>query len=108
MLVILLVLAIDLTLVVQPIVPVVSREELRFLNRLRLFDADVEDVEKIADGAVIGDDALVVCDERLNLTRPGIGELLLNLQDLEVRGHAVFVAFPFGVEVFLGRVARST
>ena len=69
-----------------------------------VFHANVSHFEQVAHGAVIRRQSLVVADQRLELARPRIRELLLHLQDLEIRGHAVFVSAAFGFEVLLGGV----
>src|SRR5438874_2722978 len=52
-------------------------------------------------------DGLVVADQGVELADARVGELLLDLQYLEVRGHAVLVALPLGVEILLRRIARG-
>ena len=75
---------------------------------LRGLDPDVALLEHVAHSAVINRNGLVVADESLQFTNSRIGKLLLDLQYLKVRGHAVFIALALRVEVALGGVACSS
>src|SRR5258708_1389451 len=91
----------------QPVVAVEAREHARLARRLRHLEGDAVHVEQVAQRAMEGGDALAIADQRLQFVGARVGELLLDLQHLEVRHHAVLVALALGVEVLFGRVARG-